>query len=282
MTTIPYLRDVQVVVESAALPGTALAQRTDIQNLYIKFNLRWEASATPAAGDIEIYNLSDATESRIRRRGDRVTLLAGYQGNLEEIAQGDVRRVERKRSGTDRITVIRFGGSVQKQNAAVFSRTYQGPAPLRNVVQALIASMGLHHGDLSAIPLLATIEGRTLSGQSSVLLERYLGSIGLTYYEERGVIHIRSRAAARAAEAAAGRGIIISEATGMVGTPTLTDDGIRVRTRLNHRIMIDTLFRVEALSLVEAADTDYTVVSYEHSGDNRGGGWYTDIEGRPA
>ena len=64
----------------------------------------------------------------------------------------------------------------------------------------------------------------------------------------------------------------------MIGTPTVTDDGIRVRTILENRIHLGAIFRVVSLG---RSLGDYKVVEIEHSGDNRQGEFVSLIEGRP-
>jgi len=266
MTTIPYLRDAMVVIGGL-----------ELRDLYIKFAIRWEADATAAAGDIEIYNLGDTTEARIHRRGERVQLYAGYRdAGLEQIAHGEVRRVERRRSGTERVTLIRFGGSVATVTAAVFAQTYEGPVSLRTVIADVVATMeGVDVGDVSAIPADAMVRGRSFASASSTALTGLLLPHDLTWYEEDGAISVMARGESVVGASAS---LVIGERSGMVGTPTVTDDGVRVRVLLDHRVRLNTRFRLESVAV---EDGDYQVVSYEHQGDNRGGGWYTDIEGRP-
>jgi len=267
---VPYLRDVELVV------GVGDA-RLELRDLYIKFGIRWEADATGATGDIEVFNLGDATEARIRRRGERVILYAGYRDiGLEQIAFGDVRRVERRRSGADRITVIRFGGSVQSVSNAVFTQSYEAAVSLRDVITDVVATMDdVDIGDISAIPADATIKSRAFALPSSTVMTGLLLAHDLTWYEEDGAIYVMARGQSTEGPSATLR---ISERTGMVGTPTVMDDGVRVRTLLDHRVRLNTRFSLESV-VVDSGD--YHVVSYEHRGDNRGGGWYTDIEGRP-
>lgn len=282
----PYLRDALLVIEGEG-------RRTEIRDLFVRFGLRWESSGTGAAGDIEVYNLADSTESRIRRRGDRVALYAGYRGAaLAQIAYGDVRRVERRRSAADRITVIRFGGSVTRTTAAIFDRAYDGVVSVRTVVEDVIATMeDVAVGDLSAIPVSATIRGRSFALPSTRALTGLLLPYDLAWHEEDGAISVSARGGGRVASSLSG--LVISERSGMVGTPTIADDGIRVRTLLDHRVHLGMRFVVRSSGLtapgqgnaahetaVEVGGGAYHVVSYEHHGDTRGGGWFTDIEGR--
>jgi len=286
MTTTPYLRNLELVVSTAGA-------RLEIRGLFIKFQIRWEASATAASGDIEVYNLADATETRISQRGSQVSLFAGYQDSLEEIARGDIRRVDKKRSGVNRISVIRFGGNLSRTSAAVFARTYEGEIALAQVVRDIIAEMpDMEAGDLSAIPADAVLRNKTFALPGATALTGLLSPLDLSWYEEDGLIGVMARG-----ESVDDRyDVVISEKTGMVGTPAIADDdrGVKVRTLLDHRIRLDTRFRLESVVLGEggqgntvresefgAVDTHYQVVSYEHSGDNRAGGWFTDIEGRP-
>jgi len=176
------------------------------------------------------------------------------------------------------MTVIRFGGSVKKTTEAVFAASYESPTAVRQIAEDIIGSMdGLSVGNLDAIPPDARLENRSFALPATTALTGLLLPYGLTWYEQAGEIDVFERGIPHLQTAM----IAISQDTGMVGTPTITDEGIRVRTLLDHRIRVDGKFSVESEYYTEVSGTVYQVVSVEHHGDNRVGGWYTDVEGRP-
>ena len=283
------------------------AQRFVIEDLLIRFDIRRQTTATPASGYVEIWNLSDRSETRIRARGETVLLEAGYGDRLEAIFLGDVRRIRREstetdrrpewspveisRQGQDRITRIYVGGAVSKQAAAVFSRTYEGQVAVRTIVIDMIAALGLDVGDLSLIPDDTKTNFRYNGGLVGIALERLIEPYGIRWYEEGGRANFT-----RTGQSGDDRrdGIRISERTGLIGVPTRTDDGLRLRTLLDHRLRLDKIVRVESSVLSEGAEgsptneraAEYTgshwkIVEVRHAGNNRANEFYTEIDLRP-
>ena len=263
-----------------------------IEDLLIKFRVRREATATPAEGEINIYNLNQSNETRIKERGRRVTLLAGYGDAMETIFDGDVRRIERYREGQDRITRVHVGGNVQKITRAVFNKSYEGEVAVRQIITDAVETLDLDLGPLDLIPEdLIETNFSYRAGKTWDLIKYLLQPHGIRGYEDDGVVRF-SRLMMTADDRP--EGITISEQTGMIGTPTTTDDGISVKTLLDHRLKIDTRIQIESSVLDQGASGDlinnradeqdsglWKVVEVTHAGDNREGEFTTSVEGRP-
>ena len=280
-----------------------------VSDLRIRFQIREEASPTPATGEIEIFNLSPDNERRIRARGVRVQLLAGYEDFNGLIADGDVRDIDRGREGLDRITKIYFGGQVQTLAEEVFCMTYEGIVPVRDIVSDAVGAWFLDTGPLDAIPEEATVTDWT-SGLVLVrtALTKLLDPLGVDWYVSGRVVRFRMRGATLDDRADP---IRITVNTGMIGTPTTLDvssivrsaearqrrlsslrnldgtpmvagdderefGGVRVRSLLDPRIGLDDQITVE--SEVLESDGPYIVVAVDRSGDTRGTEWYSEME----
>lgn len=279
-----FLRSVQVTIGE---PERAVR----IRNLLVRFRIRREATDTPAEGRIDIYNLNESNETRIRERAERVVLEAGYGGTLDTIFDGDVRRVERQRADLDRITRVHVGGNVETRSRSIFIRSYEGEVAVRDIVTDGVATLGLQLGPVDLIPESAVETDFRYSGPTHVMLSQRLRPLGVRWYEADGVVHFTRL---RRSIDDRPSGVLISERSGMVGTPTVTDDGIRVRTLLDPRLRLDSLIRVESDVLPDAASGDslnlragefhqaeWKVVTVEHAGDNREGPFTTTVEARP-
>ena len=79
---------------------------------------------TPNSAEIAVYNLSEATSSKIRKEFTRVVLQAGYQDNCAVIFDGTIRQVRRFReNGTDVCTSILAADGDAAYNYAVVNTT---------------------------------------------------------------------------------------------------------------------------------------------------------------
>lgn len=252
--------------------------RLETTNHYVTFSIRRRSDDTQANGAIRIYNLSKTNEERISERGLPVVLFAGYerpQSDITEIFRGDVVRFERQRIGNDRISVVHVGNEVLRQNTVVLNRTFRGPTSVRQIVRDLVRELGLPHGPIDDIPDITRFEDFPANGPVIDSLRTILKDANVRFYIDGGVVYFTSPG--RPTRGPRLR-FVISQESGMVGTPTVTDDGIRIRTLLDHRIYLGATVRV--VSLGESVG-EYKVVEIEHSGDNRQGEFISLIEGRP-
>ncbi|MDE2848199.1 MAG: hypothetical protein OXO51_15970 [Gemmatimonadota bacterium] len=266
--------------DPGVLPDVRIPGEVVIKDLYIRFRVRREVGGAPADGFVDVYNLTPQSEERIRTRGERVKIRAGYDGEMAQIFDGDVRRVERVRHELDRITRVLIGGMAVRQARAVFNRTYAGETPVRTIFSDAVKSMGFDVGPLDLIPEDATETDFTYNEETRVLLEYIVKPYDLTYYETDGVIGV-TRIGSSADDRP--QGVQVNERTGMIGTPTVTDKGIRLDTLLDPRLKIDTRVRIESLILEddERGNQAYKVVALVHQGDNREGPFNTVAELRP-
>ena len=216
-----------------------------VEDLLIKFRLRRATTDTPADGHVLIYNLSDDSEQRVHQRGVRCRVEAGYQGDVALLFDGDVRRVSRQRDGHNRIVRVDVAGNATKQQGAIFLKTYEGAVAVRDIVRDAVATMGLELGPLDLIPADAQEIDYTYHGPTRVLLSPYglLRPYGLHAYEDNGVMRI-SASSGRQPGRPPQRYRRQSEQTGMIGTPTITDDGIRLKSLIDGRLRLDTRIRV--------------------------------------
>ena len=68
--------------------------------------------------------------------------------------------------------------------------------------------------------------------------------------------------------------INITPAAGLIGSPTVLDDGVRVRSLLRPEIKVDSQVRITA----EFVERTMKVVAVNHKGDNRLGEFFTDLD----
>ena len=282
MTTAFFKRRVKVTVGDAE-------EEITIEDLFIKFEVKREATDKPASGETAIYNLNESNETRIREPGKRLRLLAGYGSRLDLLADGEVLRVNRNREGLDRVTRIEYRGNVSKLTGAVFSRPYMGTVSVRMIVRDAIDGIeGLSLGALDAVPEDATEMDFSFDGSVKKLLTQLLRPLGVEWYEDNRIIRFSRRGMSTD-----DRVVVISEGSGMIGSPTITESGIKVRTLLDPRLGLDSRIRVESTvrrsaasgdaanqRAVEEASGDYKVITLVHQGDNREGDFFTEVEAK--
>ena len=279
MTTAPdnFLRLCIVTI----MHGNSQIARFD-ESLRIVFSIRSDADSATQPSTIQIYNLTDATSSVISEVGDLVRVEGGYRSaGLSLIGEGQIRRVDKDRMANDRITTINMGSSADRQVAeAIFNQSYQN-VPLKTVVNDMISAMGVdpHESVDMAVPdeTLASFEA---IGPARQWLQKLMEPRGIRWWVQSGLVYM-ARHGDPLPEAATTRidtppsagTIAVSESTGMIETPSITEDGVKFRTLLNPQIQVDQDIRLES----EIITGTYRTLIVAHNGDTRGE-WVTEVE----
>ena len=269
--------------------GESDSEAISIKGLAMKFEIKKVSSSEPIEGFVEITNVSDATSTFIKDKGQRIRIIGGYEGRVGLLFDGDVRRVERGRSGVDRITKIELGGNLVKLSNARFSRSYAGNVSIKQIVTDAIPSFGLTANNLDFLPIIQKANF-AFDGKTSDLLDRLLPSNGINWREDSGLITF-----SRIGKADDLINIpVISAGSGLIGIPGQTDKGgVKFRSLLNSNLNIGKAVKLTSEVIdnsgggrdqnVNSGNTNgiYKIISISHNGETRGTPFYTDIEGTP-
>lgn len=262
--TLLWLRRIEVHVADLVISKPKIA-----------VSMKREVSSTPVSGHVSIYNLSVDRERSINRVGAPLSIVAGYEAAPALIFEGTIQRLERERKGLTRETKLILGGAVvavEKVGGEVFALSYAEPVPVRTIASDIVARMGLTLGPLDAIP---ANEQRpwayTGSGAAQLnILER--GS-QWRWYEDDGTIKFNQP---RQAQSDADR-VEVSPETGLLESPSITEDGARCRTLLNPRFKLGGIVDLKS----EALTGTYKIIALTHEGDNWTGRFLSELELRP-
>lgn len=273
----------------------------DLSEMRFRFAIRRGDNQTPNSCDVRIYNLSQTTAQKIKKEFTRVLLQAGYEGNFGTIFDGTIKQIRRGRENpTDTYIDVTAADGDSAYNYSVTSISLAaGQTAPANAIETIIRGMAMHGvskgyvpDNLPGAPL---PRGEVFYGMSKDKL-RYLASASDAAWsiQESKVDFIPLTSYKPSDEIP-----VITAATGMIGLPEQTQNGIRVRVLLNPMMKIGQLIKidnksilqmrysmnntVEGQQLTEALghklddDGFYYVMIADHTGDTRGNAWYTDI-----
>ena len=251
--------------------------RVDIAGLTIsepkiQIDIRREADSTPPTGHVSIYNLSETHEKNIHERGQDMILHGGFGDNIGLLFDGKVQRVEKERREYSRITKIKIGGKAvltsRFARANVSMRSYGDFVPLVQIVEDLVTDMGLEIGPTDLIPN----EKRRWYWNGSAAIGLYKALLGteITWYEDDGTIRFNKPNH----EQPDAETIELSAANGLIGAPTETDEGVKIRSLLRSS------YRIGSVIVLDAIKTSgrFKITSVRHFGDNWKGSLYTDMD----
>lgn len=287
-----FLRRLSLVTSTAK---TAL----ELAACHIQFRVRQWDIQTPNALFARIYNLSEETTRRVQDEFSRVTMQAGYEGGaFGVIFDGTIIQPRRGReNATDTYLEIVAADGDQAYNFAIANFSLAAGATPEGRRKALVGAMaqyGVTSGyspDLAGNPL---PRGKVLHGMAADHMRTLADSTGTSWQIQHGQMQMVPLTGYLPDPP-----VVMTAATGMIGLPEQTQDGIKVRCLLNpelkigRRIQIDnksiqlaqlnpslegTLDFANLQSFVRVTDDGvYKAIVLEHTGDSRGNDWYSDI-----
>lgn len=278
-----YLRKVKLTAKGAG-GGLVINGTNDTgRDLKIVFDIDKSISSTQNTGTIEIWNLSESNRNAMGKELDDITLEAGYLppqggGNVGVIFSGQIRDVTHYKKGPDIITTLFLGDGDKAIRSAVTSKSYKAGTPVKEVVDDLSKELekeGVSRGEQKLPENLGSFK-RPYATVGSVKRELDLLSRGFNFYwsVQNGVCEIIP------GDGFVGGIVLITPETGMVGTPTITDNGVKVTALLNPEVRPGRRVRIESKTLeMNAANGEYRVSQCRFSGDNREGDMIVFIHG---
>ena len=267
MSMRQYLRQISVEIEDESRSVLI------VEELRITFDLQIDDQSSSSPSTVKIWNLAKASVSHIAEPRQVVRVKAGYGDitNSAPIFDGEIRRVLHERTGVDRVTTIVLGRSDSATSGTMVYISFAGPVGLRELVRSIVDAMGLRIESVQAVPDEELEEGFFYNGSAKSALKNLLEPHKVTAYAVGGVMHFTH------GDNEPARGtFFLSHATGLIGTPSLTEDeGLRAKMALNGSIELGQLVEVGS----EAVDGWFMIKTIVHRGDNWGGEFVTEIEG---
>jgi len=299
--TLQYGRVFSLVVSNSALNGV------DLSELRCKFVVKRSDTLTPNVADIRVFNVTKELALQISREYKKVTLQAGYEGNFGVIFQGNIKQVIIGReSGTDTFVDIIAGDGDFAYNFAVVNASLAAGSTLQDQAQVAVASMapkGVTQGFQGDFPSESLPRGKVLYGNARNYLKVVAETSDKTVsIQDEKVVYISKTSYLP------GEAVLLSDATGLIGTPQQTNEGLNVKSLLNPMIKIGGRVKIDSRVVIErqkinfsvpgspsnipmplSTDGVYYVMVVEYQGDTRGTEWYssmlclsTDISANPA
>ncbi len=271
----------------------------DLSRLRFRFEVNAADVETPNTLIVRVYNLADETRNRVIAEFDTVTLSAGYvEGPKGIIFQGDIKQffhgLERN---VDKFLEIRAGDGDKAYNSSVINVTLPAGVTDQQQLAVIAEAMGIPvaqtaNGYLTTGGILP--RGKTMWGMAREEMTKLARKNKCRWSIQNGQIVLVPDTGYLP-----GQAIAINSASGMIGTPEQTDNGILVRCLLNPAIRVGQAVQINNRDINQAVvksqswpsytsqyypattsdDGLYRVLVVEHYGDTRGSGndFYTEL-----
>lgn len=257
----------------------------------------------PGRALIRVYNLKPETEKRVNpKEFTKVTLSAGYSdpgAPYGVIFSGNIIEAWSKRENpVDTYLEILAADGDQAYNYAVVSKTLAPGSTFKDQLKAIEESLKPHGVTLGYIPDMGNarmVRSRVMHGMARDYLRTIARSTNTSWYIDQGKVNFVPNDGVKPGEA-----IVLNSATGLIGRPEQTMNGIIARCLLNPNIRIQGQVKIDEASVNHmtgglvvtgqgdpaqdqsfrpsvAADGGYKVLQYSAIGDTRGQPWYYDL-----
>jgi len=262
--------------------GIASGSAIQVTDLAMSFSVKKTLKPEPNTCDLTIYNLSPDHRAALEQmQVATVQIEAGYQEGTSVLFVGDLRTGVSTHTGVDYETKLSSGdGEKAIKTARVNVAMKKGTATPAKVLQAVASALGVGSGNLSqAVAKLQGAgiannfsEGVVLSGSAFREMNSICRTCALSWSIQNGKLQILPLGQALQTSA-----IQIDQNSGMVGAPTIDNDGVlNVKTLLIPDVFPGRLLVLNAQRL----KGNYRIESCKYDGETHGQNWYNTIQAK--
>jgi hypothetical protein len=283
--------------------GQAPGLQTMAAGLRIHFTVTKGTTPTPNTAEITVYNLAKDTVTSLIREYNYCILQAGYEyGQAGSIFSGTIKMYKTgHESVTDTYLKLYCADGEAGINLGTMNHTYPPGTDPKQKIEDAQKAMQQAGGDVfpgaidqSAIVVPPNSRPDTIMGMASDHLRDFAQANGAIWYVLDQKFYW-----AKPSSYQPGEGVNLTAATGLIGYPEMTQDGINVTSLINPAIRIRQLIHIQneyinqywtpggqsgatyyipggemQYYLPVSADGTYVPVSINYEGDSRGQPWY--------
>lgn len=253
--------------------------------LRVSFTVSKSVSSKANTFSIKIYNLNESHRNSIGQELDTVMLEVGYTppeggDNIGIIAKGKIRDYQHDREGPDIITTVSCGDGDKAYRRATISKTIKKGTPLPEVVEEIHKEMkkeGIAKGEWSfpeKVKNTKLARPYSMCGSCTRELDTLGRGHGFYWNIQNETMEVIP------GDGALPGMILINAQTGMIGTPTITDNGIKVKALIQPDARPNRQMKVESEQLkMNKKGEKYRISEVDFSGDNQEGDWTMSLTG---
>lgn len=276
--------------------GSGLELAPDPTNMpKATFKIRQFDFQTPNSAVIRVWNLAPNTVQRITKEFTRVVLQAGYvNANFGVIFQGTIIQTRKgNESAVDSYVDIIGADGDEAQAFAVVNTAIAKGSTFQDRINAIAKAMAPHGvtvGQVSGLPSTQLPRGKTMFGMARDHLRDLAFSTDTKWSIQNGQLQVFPVTGYPPGDL-----VVLTSATGLLGFPEQTEEGIVIRCLLDPRIRPGTRVQIDNKSVQQAQlqfsrtnaavqanallpsfadDGIYRVVVCEPEGDTRGEAWW--------
>lgn len=265
MPNFQYLRKWDLLAAQGNGSGLNLSE------LRCTFEVKKKDTQTPNTAEFKIYNITESTSAALKKSFTKIMCSAGYQGNFGLIFDGNIKGFSLTRENTERVLTVTAGDGDVQYNYTVINKTLAAGATPDSIIGEVTGAMGVGVGYKSTLDSTALPRGKVFYGRPSEYMREQADNTGCTWSIQDGKILMLKRS-----EVAPGKAVLLTPATGLIGVPTKSEDGVSGKCLLNPMLKIGSAIELQS-KYASDLNGQYRLISVTHKGDTRGNDWYTEF-----
>ncbi len=262
-----------------------------IKDLRVNFEITKSVLSFPNLCKLVIYNPNEDTRSTLQKKFTKIVLNVGYEGDVRLLFKGQIRNVSQSKNGVDRLITVYAGDGERDWQNATFNKTFTENITISSAIEEVLKTFKeVTTGTINGLPQVADkLRGQTLSGSSKDILDGFADEYGFDWNIQDGEVIITPIGSPLEGDEA----VLVNAATGMLGSPTITEIGADVTTLLNPRLLPNKAFKIESINAdiqlgnlffrdIKKTDAEgiYKIQEVTFKGDSREGEWSSMVKGR--
>lgn len=271
-----YDREVRVVAGPPGAEGVAVDQRFRVAFVVDKTDDPFANRMT-----VDIYGLTRDTMERMGRIGNRLILEAGYVGDRQVLAIGNITRYEIIREPPEIALRLEASDGFIPITETLVSLSFDGPIDVRRIINEIASAMNVVAREVEVAIAGSYQQGWSFSGKAADALSEVTRKAGLSWSIQSDLLLLTERG-----KAVARSPYRISASTGMIRSPMRLEDvndaqleelGWRVDSLLLPYVEPGDPVNIESVVIPDGAGR-FRVRRLQHLGDTRGAEWVTRLE----
>lgn len=260
------------------------ANSSDPEPTAIDFTVLLSSKPRDNLATISLRNISPASLGQLEEEGAIATLRAGWQALSGQIFGGTIakRGVDTSRSDAPShattvrnsatfITTIEAGESELVLQDTFITKSFARATDNITILKSIASDLGVFLGEESLIDLLSYSGGWTYQGKADQALDELVKDIDAEWSIQAGQLLILKDGQSISEEA-----YVISPLSGMLGVPSVSKDGIELKSLLLAPLRPSRRIIVRS----ENVNGTYIIDEVTHAGSSRGQEWSSSIKAK--
>lgn len=214
----------------------------------MEFTVEFDDTPELNHAEVTIYNLSNSTVHGIKSNMP-VIINAGYEGDVGSVFIGAIYDMDTKRSGVDRVTIVRAVDASGQRGKLRVNRSYKKGIRASQIITDLCGLAGVSIGALSLPKDVQYRNGKNVSGNILSVLKSIAVDCEAKYHISKGLAFFTGKSKGQDIR------FVFDSETGLIGSPEpfveVDEDGkevkgFNVKALLNHRVQADSIIELGA------------------------------------